>query len=88
MVGKLYLDNAKGHLDNNRLRRMMADLEKKSAGLKTTLAKLDVVNLTPEAEESYRCFFALAKEHAQIPETEPGHSALPPAFAGKRPLRD
>ena len=52
MVGKLYLDNAEGRLDNDRLRRMMADLEKESAGLKATLAELSVVSPAHEVEEA------------------------------------
>ena len=68
MVGKLYLDNAEGRLDDDRLRRMMADLEKESAGLKATLAELSVVSPAHEVEENYRRFFALAREYTQIPE--------------------
>lgn len=68
MVGKLYLDNAEGRLDNDRLRRMMADLEKESAGLKATLAELSVVSPAHEVEENYRRFFALAREYTQISE--------------------
>lgn len=59
MVGKLYLDNAEGRLDDDRLRRMMADLEKESAGLKATLAELSAVSPAHEVEENYRRFFAL-----------------------------
>lgn len=68
MVGKLYLDNAEGRLDDDRLRRMMADLEKESAGLKAALAELSVVSPAHEVEENYRRFFALAREYTQISE--------------------
>ena len=68
MVGKLYLDNAEGRLDDDRLRRMMADLEKESAGLKATLTELSVASPAHEVEENYRRFFALAREYTQIPE--------------------
>jgi len=37
IVTKLYTDNATGDLDDDRLRRMFAELEKESAGLKVTL---------------------------------------------------
>ena len=68
MAGKLYLDNAGGRLDDDRLRRMVADLEKESAGLKATLAELSVVSPAHEVEENYRRFFALAREYTQISE--------------------
>ena len=68
MVGKLYLDNAEGRLDDDRLRRMMADLEKESAGLKAALAELSAVSPAHEVEENYRRFFALAREYTQISE--------------------
>lgn len=68
MVGKLYLDNAEGRLDDDRLRRMVADLEKETAGLKTTLAELSAVSPAQDVEENYRRFFALAREYTQVPE--------------------
>ena len=37
IVTKLYTDNAMGKLDDDRLSRMVADLEKESAGLKAAL---------------------------------------------------
>ena len=70
MVGKLYLDNAEGHLDDDRLRRMVADLEKESAGLKAILAELSAVTPAHEVEENYRRFFALAREYTQIEELD------------------
>ena len=68
MVGKLYLDNAEGRLDDERLWRMMADLERESAGLKATLAELRAASPAHQVEKNYRRFFALAKEYTQIPE--------------------
>ena len=56
------------NLDDDRLRRMMADLERESAGLKAALAELSVVSPAREVEENYRRFFALAREYTQIPE--------------------
>ena len=41
IVTKLYTDNAMGKLDDDRLSRMVADLEKESAGLKAALEELN-----------------------------------------------
>ena len=68
MVGKLYLDNAEGRLDDDRLQRMVADLEKETAGLKATLAELSESSPAQDVEENYRRFFALAREYTQVPE--------------------
>ena len=68
MVGKLYLDNAEGRLDDDRLRRVVADLERESAGLKATLAELSAASPAHEVEENYRRFFVLAREYTQIQE--------------------
>ena len=40
IVTKLYTDNAMGKLDDDRLERMVCDLEKESAGLKAALEEL------------------------------------------------
>lgn len=68
MVGKLYLDNAEGRLDDDRLQRMVADLEKETTGLKATLAELSESSPAQDVEENYRRFFALAREYTQVPE--------------------
>ena len=68
MVGKLYLDNAEGRLDDDRLRRLVEELEKESAGLKASLARLRAASPAHEVEENYRRFFALAREYTQIQE--------------------
>lgn len=68
IVSKLYLDNAEGQLDDERLQRTAADLERKSAGLKATLAELSMVSPAHEIEKNYRYFFTPAKEYTQIQE--------------------
>ena len=49
IADKLYPDNVADRLDNDRLRRMMAGLEKESAGLKVTLAELSATSPTGRA---------------------------------------
>ncbi len=66
IVTKLYTDNAEGRLDDDRLQRMIADLEKESAGLKAVLAELSIVATAQEAEDNYARFFALARQYSHI----------------------
>ncbi len=61
IVTKLYVDNAEGRLDDDRLSRMVSDLERESAGLKATLAELESPSPARKAEENYQRFFALAR---------------------------
>ncbi len=61
IVTKLYVDNAEGRLDDDRLGRMVSDLERESAGLKATLAELESPSPAQKAEENYQRFFALAR---------------------------
>lgn len=70
MVGKLYLDNAEGRLDDDRLRRMVAELERESTGLKAVLAETSADDPAQEVEENYRRFFALAREYTHIRELD------------------
>lgn len=66
MVTKLYTDNAEGRLDDERLSRMVADLERESAGLKAELAELSVPDYAEETARNYSRFFALAQRYAHI----------------------
>ena len=66
IVTKLYTDNATGDLDDDRLRRMVADLEKESVGLQATLDSLTISRSAEEIESSYAKFFSLAREYTQI----------------------
>ena len=66
IVTKLYTDNAAGHLNDDRLRRMVADLEKESAGLQTTLDSLTITSSAEEIQSSYASFFSLIREYTQI----------------------
>lgn len=65
IVTKLYADNAEGKLDDDRLRRMVEDLEKESDGLKNRLAQLDA-NDAENIEDSFSKFYKLAQEYRHI----------------------
>lgn len=66
MVTKLYMDNAEGVLSNERLERLVSDLEKESAGLETQLAQLRITEPAGEIVDNYQRFFALVRQHAHI----------------------
>lgn len=66
MVGKLYTDNAEGRLDDDRLRRMVSDLERESSELKATVSRLSVAKSKKEIQSNYDKFFELAREYAPV----------------------
>ncbi|MCI7214216.1 recombinase family protein [Dysosmobacter sp.] len=66
IVTKLYTDNAEGKLDDERLSRMVADLEKESVALKTTIAELSQENPESKQQENYEKFFNLARQYSHI----------------------
>ena len=70
MISKLYSDNASGFLDDDRLRRMVAELERESAGLQAALNALDTTEQEREIEDNYAKFFALAREATHIEELD------------------
>ena len=66
IITKLYTDNAMGKLDDDRLSRMVADLEKESAGLKAVLEELKAPSPAQQTADSYARFFALARSYAHL----------------------
>jgi len=66
IVTKLYTDNAAGNLADDRLRRMVADLEKESAGLKSTLKELTAPSPVQETADGYARFFELARTYTHL----------------------
>ena len=66
VVTKLYTDNAEGRLDDERLQRMVEDLEKESAGLRSLLSELELSNSAQETKDNYVHFFALARQYTHI----------------------
>ena len=72
----LYTDNAMGKLDDDRLSRMVADLEKESAGLKVTLEELNAPGPAQQTAGSWSARVKLAVRMGIIfltiwPPTEP-----------------
>lgn len=66
IVTKLYTDNAEGRLDDDRLSRMVADLERESAGLKAVLEELNAPSPAQETEDNFARFFALARQYTHL----------------------
>ena len=66
IVTKLYTDNATGKLDDDRLSRMVADLEKESAGLKAALGELNAPSPAQQTADSYAQFFELARSYTHL----------------------
>lgn len=66
MVSKMYLDNAEGKISDDRLSRMVAELEKEASALEAKITELNVEDPTDEIQENYEKFFALAKQHTHI----------------------
>lgn len=66
MIAKLYTDNAEGNLDDDRLRRLVSDLETEAAELNRLLASLNAPSRIAETAERFRQFFDLARQSTHI----------------------
>lgn len=66
IVTKLYTDNAEGRLEDDRLARMVAELEREAAGLKAILAEVEAPDPTQSVRDSYARFFTLARQLTHI----------------------
>ncbi len=66
MVSKMYLDNAEGNMSDERLKRVVADLEKEAKGLEAQLAALNIPDPVAESVANYRQFFDLVKGYTHI----------------------
>ena len=66
MITKLYTDNAEGRLDDIRLSKMVADLEREAKGLNEMLTEFESVNEAKLIEDNYARFFSMAKAYANI----------------------
>ena len=66
MITKMYMDNAEGKISDDRLSRVIPDLEKEAAALEAKIAELDVDDPADEIQENYERFFALAKQYTYI----------------------
>ncbi len=70
IVTKLYTDNAAGKLDDDRLNRMVGDLERESAGLKATLEELSAPSPAQQMADRYTQFFELARSYTHLDELD------------------
>ncbi len=66
IIPKLYVDNAEGRLDDERLSSMVDDLQKESINLKTELAELRDDAVTNSKSDNYKMFFELTKKYTHI----------------------
>ncbi len=68
MISKMYMDNAEGRISDDRLNRVVADLEKEAKGLEAQLAELNVPDPAEETIANYRQFFELVRSYTHIEE--------------------
>jgi len=66
IISKLYTDNAEGRIDDERLDRMLSDLQKESVGLEKTVKALSGVDPITEARQNYQAFFELTNRFSHI----------------------
>ena len=66
IVTKLYTDNAEGRLDDDRLHRMVEELDRESAGIKAELSALAAASEINETEKNYSRFFSLSRQYSHI----------------------
>lgn len=66
MLTKMYADNAQGKISDDRLERVVADLEAEAKGLDQKIAALDAPDPTDEIVANYEHFFTLAKQYSHI----------------------
>ena len=66
IVTKLYTDNAEGKLDDDRLSRMVSELEREAATLKELLTELDAPSVAEETEKKFARFFELTRKLTHI----------------------
>ena len=66
IIPKLYLDNAEGRLDDERLYKMVSDLQKESEALKQTVSELSNIDYIKTKADNYKMFFELTKNVSHI----------------------
>ena len=66
MIPKMYMDNAEGRISDDRLSRVVVDLEREAGALEAKIAELNTEDPTDEIQENYERFFALAKQYTYI----------------------
>lgn len=66
IITKLYTDNADGRLDDDRLSRMVGDLEREAHGLKVLLAEMNAEDEEEDIRERYERFYQLLQQYTHI----------------------
>ena len=66
IIPKLYVDNAEGLLDDDRLSSMVDDLQKESVAIKQELSTLNEEALQTGKSDNYKMFFELTKKYSHI----------------------
>lgn len=66
IIPKLYVDNAEGRLDDDRLSSMVDDLQKESVAIKRELSELSEETVQTSKSDNYKMFFELTKQYSHI----------------------
>ena len=66
IIPKLYLDNAEGRLDDDRLSSMVDDLQKESVAIRQELSELSKESVQTSKSDNYKMFFELTKQYSHI----------------------
>lgn len=66
MITKMYNDNAMGKIADDRLERLVSELEAEAEGLQKKISELDIPDPAEEISYNYARFFELAKQYTHI----------------------
>lgn len=66
IIPKLYLDNAEGRLDDDRLSSMVNDLQKEASSIKGELLKFHKNTIQTSKSDNYKMFFEIIKQYSHI----------------------
>ena len=66
IIPKLYVDNAEGRLEDERLGQMVDDLQKESASIRKELLELNDDTIIESKSKNYKMFFELTKKYTHI----------------------
>lgn len=66
MIAKLYMDNAQGRLNDDRLAKMTADLEEESVTLREVIQRANEENPVEVIAERYKRFFEMAQKYTRL----------------------
>ena len=66
IITKLYMDNAEGHITDERLHSMVQKLEGEAGMIRSRLAELSAPSPSVQIEDRYERFFDMAKSYTQI----------------------